>query len=245
MFPLRDENPTRILAWVTLVFIAANAFVYFGLQVGGTAAEQEAMLYEQAAISCEITTGQPLSIEEARSGECSSNVGEPVSPGKNVFLAVFTSMFLHGGLGHLVFNMWFLWLFGNNVEEAYGHAKYAVLYLMGGIFATLTFVFMNPDSTVPLVGASGAIAAVMGAYGVLFPKHKITSLVGWVVIPLPAFLYLAIWFVIQYTLGGSNTAWEAHVGGFVFGAFVSILMRPRLGLDPGPRRPGPRRAPAL
>ena len=230
MFPLRDENPTTGFAWVTLVFIAANLFVYFGLQSGGSAADQEAMLYKSAVISCEITTGKPLSESDARSGDCSTEPGEPVAEGKNVNLAVFTSMFLHGGLAHLLLNMWFLWLFGNNVEEAFGHAKYAALYLLGGIVATFTFVFMNPDSTVPLVGASGAIAAVMGAYGVLFPKHQIRSLVGWVVIPLPAFLYLAIWFAIQFTLGGSNTAWEAHVGGFVFGALASLLMRPSLGL---------------
>jgi membrane associated rhomboid family serine protease len=228
VFPLRDENPTTVFAWVTLVFIAVNVFVFLEIQLAGTAAEQEMVLYESAAIGCEITTGQPLSEAEAASGECSTEVGEPVAEGKNVYLAIFTSMFLHGGLSHLVFNMWFLWLFGNNVEDAYGHLPYAVLYLLGGILATMLFVIMNPDSTVPLVGASGAIAAVMGAYGVLFPNHQIKTLLGWIVIDLPAFVYLAIWFLLQFTLGGSNTAWEAHVGGFVFGALVSLLFRSRL-----------------
>jgi membrane associated rhomboid family serine protease len=231
MLPIRDENPTTILAWVTLVFIAANILVFFGFQAGDSDEQQAAMLYESAAIACEITTGQPLTVAEAQSGECSSEPGEPISEGKNVFLAIFTSMFLHGGLTHLVFNMWFLWLFGNNVEEAYGHLGYAALYIAGGVVATVTFVFMNPDSTVPLVGASGSIAAIMGAYGVLFPRHQITSLLGWVVVPLPAFAYLAIWFAAQFTLGGSNTAWEAHVGGFVFGVLVSLLVRSKLGVD--------------
>ena len=228
MLPLRDENPTSVFAWVTLVLIAANLLIYFGLQSGGSAAEQEAILYERAAIGCEISTGRPLTEVEASSGECSTELGEPIAEGKNVYLAVVTSMFLHGGLAHLLFNMWFLWLFGDNVEEAFGHAWYAALYLAGGVIATMVFVIMNPGSTVPLVGASGAIAAIMGAYGVLFPKHKIATLLGRVITPVPAFLYLAIWFLLQFTLGGSNTAWEAHVGGFVFGALVSLLFRSRL-----------------
>ncbi|MGZ8754272.1 MAG: rhomboid family intramembrane serine protease [Acidimicrobiia bacterium] len=238
MFPLRDENPTTVFAWVTLVFIAVNLFVFFEIQLAGTAAEQELMLYESAAIGCEITTGQPLSEAETSSGECSTDLGEPVAEEKNVYLAIFTSMFLHGGLGHLLFNMWFLWLFGNNVEEAYGHFRYAALYLVGGIVATMVFVVMNPASTVPLVGASGAIAAVMGAYGVLFPKHQITTLLGRIVTRLPAFLYLAIWFGAQFMLGGSNTAWEAHVGGFAFGALVSLAFRSRLLLHSSPHTPG-------
>lgn len=228
MFPIRDENPTTILAWVTLVFIAMNVFVFFGIQLADSPEQQEASLYERAVISCEVTTGEPLTEAEARTGECSSEAGAPMAEGKNVYLAILTSMFLHGGLAHLGFNMWYLWLFGNNVEEAYGHFGYAALYLVGGVFATMAFVLVNPESTVPLVGASGAIAAVMGAYGVLFPRHQITTLLGWVIVPIPAFVWLGIWFVIQFTLGGSNTAWEAHVGGFVFGALVSLLFKSTL-----------------
>jgi membrane associated rhomboid family serine protease len=134
-------------------------------------------------------------------------------------------MFLHGDLAHLLFNMWSLWIFGNNVEEAFGHLRYLLLYLVGGVVATFAFVVMNPDSTVPLVGASGAIAAALGAYAVLFPGHRVLTLLGWILIPLPAIIFLAFWFFAQFGLGGTNTAWEAHVGGFLFGLVLALLFR--------------------
>jgi membrane associated rhomboid family serine protease len=152
----------------------------------------------------------------------------PVFPGKNVYLAVFTSMFLHGSIGHLLFNMWFLWIFGNNVEEAYGHFGYLLLYLVGGLAGTAAFIALNSNATVPLVGASGAIAVTMGAYAVLFPKHRIVSLLGWIILPLPAGIFLFVWFVAQFGLGGTGVAWEAHAGGFVVGVAVSLLLRRRL-----------------
>jgi membrane associated rhomboid family serine protease len=210
---------------VTLLLIAANLVVFFLIQGRGTPDEQQALVYERAAISCEVTTGFPLGAEEIISDVCLAGAQEPVFPDKNVFLALVTSMFLHGGIGHVLFNMWFLWIFGNNVEEAYGHVGYLLLYLVGGLAATAAFILTNPDATVPLVGASGAIAVAMGAYIVLFPGHRILSLVGWLLLPIPAALFLIFWFVAQFGLGGTGTAWEAHAGGFVFGAGVSLLLR--------------------
>ena len=110
-------------------------------------------------------------------------------------------MFLHGSVAHVLFNMWFLWIFGNNVEEAFGHLRYLFFYVAGGVAATAAFVALNPNSTAPLVGASGAIAAMLGAYAVLFPRHKVLSLLGWFILPVPAALFLGIWFVVQFGLG--------------------------------------------
>jgi membrane associated rhomboid family serine protease len=124
--------------------------------------------------------------------------------------------------------MWFLWIFGNNVEEAYGHIGYLLVYLIGGLAATATYVVLNQNATVPLVGASGAIAVALGAYAVLFPGHRVLSFVGWILIPVPAVIFLAIWFVLQFVTGQAGVAWEAHAGGFVFGAGVSLLLRSRL-----------------
>jgi membrane associated rhomboid family serine protease len=124
--------------------------------------------------------------------------------------------------------MWFLWIFGNNVEEAYGHVGYLFLYLIGGLAATGAYVGLNPGATVPLVGASGAVAVAMGAYVVLFPGHRVLSLVGWFLLPVPAAVFLIVWFVAQFGLGGTNTAWEAHAGGFVFGAGISLFLRSAL-----------------
>ncbi len=228
MFPLRDVNPTRITPIVTLALIGANLLVYFLIQGRGTIEEQEALVYERAAISCEVTTGFPLGIDEIVSDTCVAGAQDPLFPDKNVFLALVTSMFLHGSVGHVLFNMWFLWIFGNNVEEAYGHIGYLLMYLIGGLAATGAYVGLNPDATVPLVGASGAVAVAMGAYVVLFPGHRVLSLVGWFLLPVPAALFLIIWFIAQFGLGGTNTAWEAHAAGFVFGAGISLFLRSAL-----------------
>ena len=228
MVPLKDVNPTRITPYVTIGFIIANLLVFFVIQSQQTPAEQEEFLYRRAAIGCEITTLQPLSAEEIITRKCLSGSEEPVFPEKIPFFSVLTSMFLHGGIGHVVFNMWFLWIFGNNVEEAFGRLRYILMYIAGGVGATLAFVAANPDSTIPLVGASGAIAAVLGSYAVLFPGHRVLSLLGWFIVPVPAAVFLGVWFVLQFGLGGTNVAWEAHAGGFAFGFALTLLFRRRL-----------------
>ena len=225
MFPLRDINPTRTTPVVTFLLIAASLGVYFGIQATDTFQGQQEFLYQRAVISCEITTRSPLSLEEIQSDRCSSAPEPSLFPEKSELLAVLTSIFLHGSVAHVLFNMWFLWIFGNNVEEAFGHLRYLVLYIAGGVAATAAFVAVNPNSTAPLVGAPGAIAAMLGAYAVLFPRHKVLSLLGWFILPVPAALFLGIWFVVQFGLGGTNVAWEAHVGGFLFGLAVALAFR--------------------
>lgn len=225
MLPIRDVNPTRITPWVTLALIAACVLVFFGFQSQDTERDQIEFLYRRAAIACEVLTGEPLSAVEISEEVCLPGPDAPFFPEKDPWTAMVVSMFLHGGIGHLLFNMWSLWIFGNNVEEAFGHVRYLLLYLAGGIVATLAFVVVNPDSTIPLVGASGAIAAALGAYAVLFPAHRILTFVGWFLVPLPAIVFLAFWFFAQFGLGGTGTAWEAHVGGFIFGLVVALMFR--------------------
>jgi membrane associated rhomboid family serine protease len=226
VLPLRDVNPTRITPVVTLGLIAVSLAVFFLIQATDSPPEQEEFLYRRAAIGCEVWNLEPLTAEEIVTGRCGSGA-DPVFPEKSPFLSVLTSIFLHGGTGHVLFNMWFLWIFGNNVEEAYGHIRFLLMYLAGGVGATLVFVFMNQGSTIPLVGASGAIAAVLGAYAVLFPGHRVLSLLGWFILPVPAALFLGVWFIAQFGLGGTNVAWEAHAGGFVFGFALTLLYRRR------------------
>lgn len=225
MFPIRDINPVHITPWVKYCLIAACVIVFFVFQGQETVQESQDFLFRRAVISCELTSGRPLSATEITTEVCSEQAGPPVFPEKNPWAAIFTSMFLHGGIAHLGFNMWFLWIFGNNVEEAYGHLRFALLYIIGGIAATLAFVLPNSQSTVPLVGASGAIAAVLGAYAVLYPTHRVVTLLGWILIPMPAALFLGIWFALQFGLGGTNVAWEAHVGGFLFGLAITLVFR--------------------
>lgn len=226
MFPIRDLNPTRIVPAVTLVIIGLNLAVFFLWQPREDA-EGAVFLYERAAIACELTTGDPLTLNEIDAGSCRDDArpAAEVFPGKNVWVAAVVSMFLHGGLFHILSNMWFLWIFGNNVEEAFGSLGFTAMYVAGGIAATAAFVAANPSETVPLVGASGAIAAVLGSYVVLFPAHRVLSWILIFFVPVPAALFLGIWFLSQFGIADPGVAWQAHVGGFLFGLLLTLPLR--------------------
>jgi membrane associated rhomboid family serine protease len=250
MIPIKDRNPTSRPAIVTWLIILACMWVFFFVQPTGHAgfgrtADQQVQevvwTVEHAAIPCELVEGRPLTAPELvrtfRDGDtnaCMDNpVGAPVDPDKNIYLAVLYSMFLHGGLLHLFGNMLFLWVFGNNIEDRMGPLAYIAFYLVGGLAAAAAHVALAPHSTVPVVGASGAIAAVMGAYLVLFPNARILSIVPiffiGVLYELPAKWVLGFWFISQFFIGpNSGVAWAAHVGGFVFGVVVALIFRDRL-----------------
>ena len=219
----------RITPYITVGLIAMNVLVFFFWQPqADDAAATTDFLYEHAAVAWrKLTTGEPISANEVRQDVCVDG-GEPVFPDKNVWSSAIVSMFLHGGLFHLLGNMWFLWIFGNNVEEAYGTFGYLALYIIAGLAATFAFVFVNPNATVPLVGASGVIAGVLGAYAVLFPRHRVLSLVFVIFVPVPALFFLGVWFVTQFAISDVTTAWEAHVAGFVVGVVVTLPLRNRL-----------------
>ncbi len=248
MIPIRDINPTRIFPIVTVVLIAINLLAYFGWQPSPESAAGEDFLYEQAAVACELTTGDPLTVREFRTGQCIDNDGgTQLFPDKNIWVAGFISMFLHGSILHILGNMWFLWVFGNNVEEALGFVGYLVMYLVAGVVATASFVLLNPDATEPLVGASGAIAGILGSYLVLFPRHRIMTLLFVFFVPIPAMFFLGFWFISQFAIADVGIAWEAHVGGFLLGAILTLPLRetllrrvrnlhtPRMPAPPPPR----------
>ena len=233
MIPLRDANPTRRTPIVTLVLIAA-CFVGFAYELGVLASSGEPGLDRffmqyglvPADLTASLSGGRWLSA--------------PV-------LAILTHQFLHGGWLHLLGNMLFLWIFGNNIEDRLGRVVFLCFYLLGGVVAGLTQVAIARDSTEPLIGASGAIAATLGAYLVLYPRARILSLVFlgffYQLIEVPALLVLGFWFVLQLidgvaSLGASNAqggvAFFAHIGGFVAGALVAAVLR---GRGPGPLSP--------
>lgn len=240
MLPLKDYNPTLRFPIVTVVLIAINIGVYFFVQRPYAGDRTQARFsYEVAAIPCEVVQGRPLTNDEVvrtlRNGDDNAcQVGpappsEQVFPAKSVWLAVLYSMFLHGGLMHLGGNMLFLWIFGNNIEDRMRAPGYLAFYLAAGLVASVAHIAVQPDSTVPVVGASGAIAGVMGAYIVLFPRVNIRSLVFVVLVDVPAMVLLGYWFVAQFfTNPAEGVAWVAHVGGFVFGALVALALRDRL-----------------
>ncbi|HEX6420263.1 MAG TPA: rhomboid family intramembrane serine protease [Acidimicrobiales bacterium] len=253
MLPLRDENPVRrppVLTWLIVAACVAAYFLWQPTPFTDTT-DDLAFNLRNAAIPCELVETRPLSVDEVvatfQLGDQSAcEVGRPVPPfdaGKNVWLAAVVSMFLHGSLLHIGGNMLFLWVFGNNVEDRLGKVGFALFYLAGGLVALGAHVFADPSSTVPLVGASGAIAAVMGAYLVWYPNAPVRTLVIMIfitVVEVPAKWLLVLWFVLQFfTDPNAGVAWVAHVGGFVFGVVVALATR-SITRPPPPRRPAAR-----
>ena len=232
MIPLRDANPTRRAPIVTLLLIAA-CFVVFAYELGITADSGDAGL-NRFFLQYGVVPRKVSAAIDHR------DIASPA------IVAIFTSMFLHGGWIHILGNMLYLWIFGNNVEDRLGRVAFLGFYLVGGVAAALTQIAINPESTAPLVGASGAIAAALGAYLVLYPGARILSLVFlgffYQLIEVPALIVLGFWFVLQLidglgSLGASNAqggvAFFAHIGGFVLGVIVGLLLRGR-GMGPRP-----------
>ncbi|MCI0584430.1 MAG: rhomboid family intramembrane serine protease [Chloroflexi bacterium] len=235
MIPLRDANPTRRTPVVTLALIAACTAV-FALELSVEASGGEAAL----AAFFDTWGAVPSRISAALDG--TGDIG-PAATG------VLASLFLHGGWEHLIGNMLFLWIFGNNIEDRLGRLPFVGFYLLGGIVAALAQVWIEPASDIPLVGASGAIAATLGAYIVLYPRARILTFVFlgffFQLIEVPALIVLALWFGLQLidgvaTLGaptaGGGVAFFAHIGGFAMGALVGLAVR-SLARRP-PRTPG-------
>src|SRR5882762_5493938 len=221
MLPIRDAIPSSRFPAVTVAIIAVNVLVFLReLQVGSQLAD---MLVSYAIIPARYT--QP-------------EVAQLFTLPQQVF-ALFSSMFLHGGWLHLLGNMWTLWIFGDNVEDRLGRVRYLGLYLAGGLAAALLHIFTNAGSGVPTIGASGAIAAVMGAYFRFYPNARIQTLVPpfffGPYFVLPALVFLGWWFFLQFFNGAislsvgergfGGVAWWAHVGGFAFGVMVCLFAR--------------------
>jgi membrane associated rhomboid family serine protease len=257
VFPIKDNIPTGRFPFVTAMLILANVVVYLlAIRHGGSffggPSEQELVKY--GAIPYAIThPGKHCGIATVGNFTTVLCQGQPgVSGTPTGFLptwkTVFTSMFMHASLLHLGGNMLFLWIFGNNVEDSLGRFKYILFYLLGGIVALALQVAVVPNSIGPTIGASGAIAAVLGGYIVLFPKARVLTLVFiillFTVIELPALVMLGIWFAEQAVFGalgltnpagGGGVAYFAHIGGFVFGALVIKLLVDRRRPMPAPQ----------
>ena len=219
MIPLRDDNPSSSRPIVTWLIIATDVLIFIYMLTLGSEAALNRFILAFAAIPGEIT---------GRIGSA------PVSE----YPTLITSMFLHGGWLHLIGNMLYLWIFGDNVEDLMGHGGFLVFYLVTGLAAVWTHILLNPGSRVPLIGASGAIAGVLGAYLVLFPRARILSLVPFGIfsrlVAVPAIFFLPFWFILQLFSGlgslrgeGAGVAFWAHVGGFVAGVILVRLFARR------------------
>ena len=208
-FPYKDDNPRVLIPFVTYFIIGINAlvFIYQYFIIQG-AQLSENFIYTYALI--------------------------PANP---TILTIFSSMFMHGGFTHIIFNMWFLWIFGDNIESVLGHKKYLLFYFLCGIGAGLSQIQIDPESTIPMVGASGAIAGVLGAYLFRFPRATVHVLVILIVfitfIRVPAMIVIGFWFLSNLTAGigtlgieqTGGTAWFAHIGGFISGVLFNYLFK--------------------
>lgn len=269
VLPVGDANPTRRVPVLTVALIAGNVAVYFLLQPQGATCEAAAFLYEWAAIPRELLSLDqlgPAALSERLGSSCAATVGD-----KNVLLSAFSAMFLHANVAHLAFNMLYLWVFGNNVEDRLGHARFVLFYAAGGLAATYVFAFLNAGVSEPLLGASGAVAAILGAYFVLYPRAGVHTYVpfplyllvflipgarvrAWLfvfaIVTLPAWLVLGMWFGLQVFSSRSpaadGVAYTAHIAGFVAGIVLLLVLdrrRQAHGAEPFHQPGGYRRRP--
>jgi membrane associated rhomboid family serine protease len=246
LFPLRDNIPTEHFPIVTVLIIVANCIVYFflqdgflGLPDGGAGGNWSVVDY--ALIPYEVTNPGDMCEAVANGGivcEGQPGVTGVAEPQPSVWVTVFTSMFMHGSLLHIGGNMLFLWIFGNNVEDAMGPIRFIAFYLLGGLAADAAQILVDTDSTVPTLGASGAVAAVLGGYLLLFPRARVVTFVFiiffFTILELPAILFLGIWILqqalfayfdlVQPTGDGGGVAYFAHIGGFALGLLTVRLI---------------------
>lgn len=222
LFPIYDENPTNSVPWVTLILIIVNVLVFIYELSLQSAGKLQPFLQTAALVPYEITHAAKLSANVP-------NIG---------ILAIFTSIFMHAGWLHIIGNMWYLWIFGNNIEDTLGHINYLFFYLLCGAGGAVAHIVSQPNSQIPTLGASGAIAGVLAAYLFLFPHAKILTVIPIFffiqLIDIPAVLLIGIWFVIQLISGvgslsvqsSGGVAWFAHIGGFITG-FILVFILPK------------------
>jgi len=248
MFPLYDTNPHRRIPWLTVLIILANVAVMFWLAQRKPLEQQQIVIHRGfipqriqqlndpklvVEVPVQQPEGQPLPGVPANAAK-----PQPIqveADQQEIYASLFTMMFLHGSWWHLISNMWFLWIFGNNIEDRLGHFFYACFYLLGGLVALACHWADDPNSTLPVIGASGAVAAVLGAYAITFPMAKVRTLFFIViifVIDVPALIILGLWFLQQVLAATGQlgqgmqlgVAWWAHIGGFVAGLVLMPLM---------------------
>lgn len=227
MIPLRDSTRSRSFPIITVLLIIVNLYIYFQ-QAAMMLVQEDLFLRQYALVPAFLT-------ERLQSSFWSAVLYPPL----------VTSLFLHGGWFHVIFNMLYLWIFGDNIEDNLGHVRFLVFYLLCGIIANLSHVLIDPLSPVPLVGASGAIAGVLGAYIITFPRSRITSLLVIFIFitirDIPAVYFLLFWFILQLFNGltsiglmSNSVAWWAHIGGFLSGMILMLIMKKKNRWDTYP-----------
>ncbi|MBU7044099.1 MAG: rhomboid family intramembrane serine protease [Theionarchaea archaeon] len=210
MLPVRDFRPTRIFPVVTYTIIGINVIIFIGELLLDGMGYLDWFYYEFAVIPAQVMEGEQL-------------------------YSLFTSMFMHSGVFHILFNMLYLYIFGNNIEDSMGSRRFLIFYILCGLIATGAHIYTDPESQIPTLGASGAIAGVLGAYMVLYPRERVDALLGYFYIRVPAIVVLLTWFILQLFsgilslghMGEGGIAFFAHIGGFIAGAILIFIFRKR------------------
>jgi membrane associated rhomboid family serine protease len=231
MIPISDINPAENTPYITRFFIFFTIVVYILLQPKNSA-DLFNFFYEFSAIPCEIQKGVPLSANQFYSNDCMVTIDNVIFANKNLMLSLLTANFLHANLLHLVGNLWSFWIFGNNIEDKLGKLKFTIFLMVAAGGSIGTHIFLNYSDLNPIVGASGIVSALMGAYLYRFPNAKLLVLVPFGIIfptTIKAKYFMAFWFASQViiSLQNNNISWEAHIGGFFVGYLTMRLINNR------------------
>ncbi len=231
MIPISDINPAENTPYITRFFIFFTIAVYILLQPKNSA-DLFNFFYEFSAIPCEIQKGVPLSANQFYSNDCMATIDNVIFANKNLMLSLLTANFLHANLLHLVGNLWSFWIFGNNIEDKLGKLKFIIFLMVSAGGSIGTHIFLNYSDLNPIVGASGIVSALMGAYLYRFPNAKLLVLVPFGIIfptTIKAKYFMAFWFASQViiSLQNNNISWEAHIGGFFVGYLTMRLINNR------------------
>ncbi len=229
MIPISDINPAENIPIISRIFIILSALIFLFITPKGSA-ELFTFFYQYAAIPCEIINNSPLSVNQFYSNSCLAEPDVLIFDNKNISFSLFFSLFLHANFLHLLGNLWSFWIFGNNIEDKLGKLRFCIFIFVTGFVSIVSHVILNAYNINPIVGSSGIVSALMGAYLYLFPNARLLVLVPFGVLfptTLKAKYFMLFWLISQLfiALQSNSISWEAHIGGFIFGYFILNIFK--------------------
>lgn len=238
LFPISDDNQgITTTAFVTFALIAINVAVFIYQNANPDFTYGYSVIPREIATGTDLVTPQTITIDGQGAIEIPQVPGPPI-----IYLTLLSSMFMHGGFGHIAGNLLYLWIFGNNVEHRFGHVLFLLFYLLSGVVGSVAQIVVDPNSVIPNLGASGAIAGVMGAYLVLFPRNKVNAVFFYTIVSVPAIFVLGMWGAMQLFSGfgslnavgsqAGGVAYMAHIGGFICGLAMALVVRTMMKEEP-------------
>tara|TARA_X000000368_G_C23040662_1_gene716717 strand:- start:1015 stop:1722 length:708 start_codon:yes stop_codon:yes gene_type:complete len=229
VIPISDINPAKNIPVISRLFIIFSSLIFIFFQPKNNGALFN-FFYKYAAIPCELANNLPLAANQFYNNNCNLNPDLLIFPDKNILLSIFISLFLHANFLHILGNLWSFWIFGNNVEDKLGKTRFIIFLILSGFISVIGHSFLNSFSINPIVGSSGIVSALMGAYLYLFPNARLLVLVPFGVFfptTIKAKFFMIFWLISQFIIAiqSNNISWEAHISGFIFGYFILMILR--------------------